>query len=176
MGDRTMTILPHSCLRKSDGAAVGLVLVLLASSLAAPAPCRAQGTRDGGDVGAFARPRLLRRFDTNTDGRLNVAEKAAMRRAFGGIDVPMLPAPTLDYSRIILGVLGVNSLHFTHGVVPAERQCVKCKELTPRTPRTIRFYDGCRAVANPGHVFGFANRVGWWLSWVGNWCLSSESV
>ena len=100
MGDRTMTILPHSCLRKSDGAAVGLVLVLLASSLAAPAPCRAQGTRDGGDVGAFARPRLLRRFDTNTDGKLNVAEKATLRRAFGGIDVPMLPAPTLDYSRI----------------------------------------------------------------------------
>jgi cytochrome c peroxidase len=100
MGDRTMTILPHSCHRKSPRVAVGLVLVMLASSLAAPAPCRAQVARDAVNAGTFTRPRLLKRFDTNTDGRLNVAEKAALRRAFGGIDVPMLPAPTLDYSRI----------------------------------------------------------------------------
>jgi hypothetical protein len=32
-----------------------------------------------------------------------------------------------------------------------------------------------RSIANPGYVFGFANRVGWCLSWTENRCLSSEA-
>ena len=39
----------------------------------------------------FTEAALLRRFDSNGDGKLNEAERIAVRDAFGGVDMPMLP-------------------------------------------------------------------------------------
>lgn len=95
MGGRTMGILPPTIRGESTRVAVGLVLVLL---VAISSRCRAQDAAVG--AGTFSRARLFERFDANDDGRLNAAETTALRRAFGGIDVPMLPGPPLDYIRI----------------------------------------------------------------------------
>jgi cytochrome c peroxidase len=50
----------------------------------------------------FTRDVLLMRFDRNRNGRLDDEEKRALRDAFGGLDVPMLPAKTHDYTAVTL--------------------------------------------------------------------------
>ncbi|MFT5523386.1 MAG: cytochrome c peroxidase [Pirellulaceae bacterium] len=45
----------------------------------------------------FTRPRLLERFDSDRDGHLNAVEGNALRAAFGGIDVPLLPVKSGQY-------------------------------------------------------------------------------
>ena len=52
------------------------------------------------DLTAFHRQTLLKRFDSNQDQRLNERERRALRRAFGGIDVPMLPSTLFDYMAV----------------------------------------------------------------------------
>ena len=41
---------------------------------------------------------VLRRFDTDRDGKLSDSERSAVLSAFGGTEVPMLPSPELDYT------------------------------------------------------------------------------
>jgi cytochrome c peroxidase len=53
-------------------------------------------------VADFHRPVLMRRFDKNADGRLNVTERKDLRAAFGGVDVPMLPARAVGYTQLEL--------------------------------------------------------------------------
>lgn len=48
-------------------------------------------------VGQFTRDSLLRQFDENRNGKLDAGEKQALRVAFGGRDVPMLPAKPYNY-------------------------------------------------------------------------------
>ncbi len=50
--------------------------------------------------GAFSRSVLLGRFDRDGDGKLDVDERVTLRDAFGGIDVPMLPAKPLKYTGV----------------------------------------------------------------------------
>lgn len=40
---------------------------------------------------AFTQKQLLLRFDADADGSLSTSERASLRRAFGDVDVPMLP-------------------------------------------------------------------------------------
>jgi cytochrome c peroxidase len=49
-------------------------------------------------VKTFTRPALLLHFDSDQDDELNAAERATLREAFGGIDVPMLPANPYRYA------------------------------------------------------------------------------
>jgi cytochrome c peroxidase len=49
------------------------------------------------DTAAFSRESLLKRFDANGDQRLDAEERSALRKAFGGIDVPLLPVNPHDY-------------------------------------------------------------------------------
>lgn len=44
------------------------------------------------DASAFTREALVGRFDGNGDGSLSSEERKELREAFGGVDVPMLPA------------------------------------------------------------------------------------
>ena len=56
-------------------------------------------SQDSHRAATFSEASLLRRFDSNEDGRLNAAERIALRDAFGGVDVPMLPTkPDWDTS------------------------------------------------------------------------------
>ena len=43
---------------------------------------------------------LLERFDKNRNGKLDSAERIALREAFGGIDVPMLPSQPHPYTTV----------------------------------------------------------------------------
>ena len=52
------------------------------------------------DLTTFHRQTLLKRFDSNQDQRLNERERRALRRAFGGIDVPMLPSTLFSYMAV----------------------------------------------------------------------------
>ena len=47
----------------------------------------------------FRQAALVERFDADRDGTLSQGEFAAMRSAFGGIDIPMLPSQLLNYTR-----------------------------------------------------------------------------
>ena len=53
-------------------------------------------------VESFRREALLRRFDADKDGTLNDRERAALRKAFGGVDVPLLPQRPDDYTSVRL--------------------------------------------------------------------------
>jgi len=53
-------------------------------------------------AGTFTRDALLARFDGNRNARLEDEEKRALRAAFGGIDVPMLPARPYSYTKLKL--------------------------------------------------------------------------
>ena len=53
-------------------------------------------------VESFRREALLRRFDADKDGTLNDREWAALREAFGGVDVPLLPQQPDDYKQVRL--------------------------------------------------------------------------
>ncbi|MBW3542147.1 MAG: cytochrome-c peroxidase [Planctomycetes bacterium] len=48
----------------------------------------------------FTRPALLGRFDEDRDGKLSEKERATLRKAFGGLDVPMLPAEPFHYATV----------------------------------------------------------------------------
>lgn len=98
MGGRMMGNLPPTSRGESYRVTVGLALVLLVGITGVSSPCRAQDADV--DAGTFSRNRLLQRFDANDDGRLSAAETTALRRAFGGIDVPMLPRRLPDYTRV----------------------------------------------------------------------------
>jgi cytochrome c peroxidase len=54
------------------------------------------------DLTTFHRQTLLKRFDSNQDQRLNDRERRALRRAFGGIDVPMLSSTLFSYMAVRL--------------------------------------------------------------------------
>ena len=66
---------------------LSLLLLLLLAPQFAPAS----------DLASFQQPQLLARFDRNADGQLNSRERRLLRAAFGGIDVPILPAEPMDY-------------------------------------------------------------------------------
>ena len=71
-----------------------LAICLLALSVLAEEPTRS--------VKTFHREALLRRFDADKNGTLNDRERAALREAFGGVDVPMLPQRPDDYTSVRL--------------------------------------------------------------------------
>lgn len=80
-------------------------LIILFAELAVCAPARSQErtvTESPAGLSRFNRNTLLRRFDVNGDGKLDVNERATLRDAFGGIDVPMLPAKPYDYIQVKL--------------------------------------------------------------------------
>ena len=89
---------------------IGLVfaiswLALIARSVLADE--LAQGNRDTVrgltlSVESFRREALLSRFDADQNGALNDRERVALREAFGGVDVPMLPQRPDDYTSIRL--------------------------------------------------------------------------
>ncbi|HJM65080.1 MAG TPA: cytochrome c peroxidase [Roseibacillus sp.] len=68
--------------------------------------CTPAKSEDGPEAGSadpaaqFSRKVLLRQFDRNRDGRLNDKETSVLRDAFGGIDVPMLPDESYDYTHV----------------------------------------------------------------------------
>lgn len=74
-----------------------LVLVSFSSSAWKRSTSDEPPGRAGGDAHPFTRPALLGRFDKDRDGRLDAAEIKALRRAFGDVDVPMLPAKPYRY-------------------------------------------------------------------------------
>ena len=80
---------------RQNSATCFLSLVLAACGVACAG--EPQG-RDALTVAEFSRPLLLGRFDRNLDGQLNAAERESLRAAFGGIDVPLLPARTDRYT------------------------------------------------------------------------------
>ena len=85
--------------------AVAAVYWLVSGSLFVPrSAARADSslTRRDSKLQPFARDAVLARFDRNRDGKLDVREITALRAAFGGIDVPMLPTKVLSYSRVTL--------------------------------------------------------------------------
>jgi cytochrome c peroxidase len=49
-------------------------------------------------VDRFSRPILLKQFDKDRDGELSLAERRELAAAFGGIEVPMLPAESYRYA------------------------------------------------------------------------------
>ena len=54
------------------------------------------------DLSRFHRQTLLERFDSNHNEQLDPRERRALRRAFGGIDIPMLPSRSFDYTTLHL--------------------------------------------------------------------------
>ncbi len=53
-------------------------------------------SKDGS--GPFTRGALVSRFDADRDGKLDEEEREALREAFGGIDVPLLPTKPYKYT------------------------------------------------------------------------------
>lgn len=70
-----------------------LLLLTLHLSASCGVSARAQATAP------FSRGALLKRFDTNGNSRLDADEQTALRTAFGGLDVPLLPDEPHEYSR-----------------------------------------------------------------------------
>jgi cytochrome c peroxidase len=60
----------------------------------------ARSQSDGGHP--FTREALLERFDADRDGRLSASEKATLRHAFGGTEVPLLPSRPYRYTDLRL--------------------------------------------------------------------------
>jgi cytochrome c peroxidase len=54
------------------------------------------------DLSRFHRQTLLESFDSNHNEQLDPRERRALRRAFGGIDIPMLPSRSFDYTTLHL--------------------------------------------------------------------------
>lgn len=52
------------------------------------------------ETATFSRNTLLTRFDANGDQRFDAEERSVLRKAFGGIDVPLLPAKPQDYETV----------------------------------------------------------------------------
>jgi cytochrome c peroxidase len=64
--------------------------------------CSASARAQPWSIDAFREDVLLSRFDADKDGQLSGCERAAVREAFGGIDVPMLPRQAFDYTTVRL--------------------------------------------------------------------------
>lgn len=78
----------------------GLVVLLLVFIVYAPAIAVEKNVpNELAGTDSFSRKTLLRRFDKNRDGKLDQKEKAELRNAFGGIDVPLLLDEPVDYLR-----------------------------------------------------------------------------
>ncbi len=88
--------------------------------------------------GAFSRSVLLGRFDRDGDGRLDADERAALRDAFGGIDVPMLPAKPLKYTGVdrVRSAMSAEELRHTDNT-PADNPMTDAGALLGR----VLFYD-----------------------------------
>ena len=54
------------------------------------------------DLASFSATALLHEFDQNADGKLDLSEKKRLRAAFGGVDVPMLPAGSYRYAAVAI--------------------------------------------------------------------------
>lgn len=57
---------------------------------------------DEPSAGTFHRAAILQRFDADQNGELSASERGALRAAYGAIDVPLLPSPPLEYTRLQL--------------------------------------------------------------------------
>jgi cytochrome c peroxidase len=57
-----------------------------------------RGDADDSVLSRFSQTSLLRQFDADDDGRLNGSERNRICRAFGGIDIPMLPPKSYPYT------------------------------------------------------------------------------
>ena len=53
---------------------------------------------DAVGVETFTRVELLRRFDRDGDNKLNNSERVALQKAFGRLDIPMLPTKPYHYT------------------------------------------------------------------------------
>ena len=73
-----------------------LLSCLLCGFLVAQEPAGSSPTADGGP---FTRGSLVPRFDADKNGKLDANERAALLKAFGGIDVPLLPTKPYRYTR-----------------------------------------------------------------------------
>ncbi len=77
-------------------------LALIARNLLANEPAQGNHGTVTLSVESFRREALLRRFDADKNGTLDERERAALREAFGGVDVPMLPQRPDDYTSVRL--------------------------------------------------------------------------
>lgn len=66
--------------------------MLFATGCCVPAWCQ--------DTATFSREALYKRFDANHNQKLDAEEQSALRKAFGGIDVPLLPEKPHDYETV----------------------------------------------------------------------------
>jgi cytochrome c peroxidase len=81
----------HLCaIRALAGLSLALLICVEGSSDERP-----KSTRH--ELQGFSQATLVRRFDTDADGTLSAAERAALCDSFGGVDVPMLPAKDYHY-------------------------------------------------------------------------------
>ena len=79
-----------------------LILLPVFRSHAGAQSAASRSSRQSAESRAFTRDVLLSRFDRNRDGKLDPKERSALRAAFGGIDVPMLPSKPYGYSEVEL--------------------------------------------------------------------------
>jgi cytochrome c peroxidase len=82
--------------RQANRQWIAIAFVLLWAPLAGAEP------RSSSASSPFRRDALLARFDRNGNGQLEDGEKRALRAAFGGIDVPMLPTEPYRYTDLTL--------------------------------------------------------------------------
>lgn len=73
--------------------AIHLALLLFVGVLCADAISESESKRSL----RFTRDVIMQRFDKNRDGKLDKSEKAALRSAYGNMDVPVLPTKPYDY-------------------------------------------------------------------------------
>lgn len=85
--NRLTTVLLASC------GVLTISLTAWSKGLPGPAPT---------DLETFTRPALMSRFDRDQDGQLGADERKELRNAFGGVDVPMLPAASHPYTDVEL--------------------------------------------------------------------------
>lgn len=62
----------------------------------------ARGDTTPDELADFRRGALLSQFDADNDGELNAEERGKLRKAFGGIDVPMLPKTFDRYTSLTI--------------------------------------------------------------------------
>lgn len=64
--------------------------------------CHLAAAQSRWTIADFQTVRLLNKYDSNGNGKLDGPEQACVRGAFGGIDVPMLPAEPFEYAEAAL--------------------------------------------------------------------------
>lgn len=75
-------------MRRRESPTAAAILLLLAC---VQARSFEPASQPQGELTRFQRQGILRQFDTDDDDKLNDTERIAFRKAFGGIDVPILP-------------------------------------------------------------------------------------